>query len=103
MVAVLLLVGVFFAGSIDAVACEPLFEEAAHAASGAHEGRGNESTPSTEKHGLCAHGHCHHGVQLVQVDAVASDLLLDAAGYRAAPAGPLASTLSDGLKRPPRV
>jgi hypothetical protein len=103
LVAVLLLFGVFLAGSVDAVACEPLFEEASHMASAAHETGGKDSAPSTEKHGLCAHGHCHHGGQLVQADADVTTVLPATSEYRPDFAGPLHASPHDSLKRPPRA
>lgn len=103
LVAVLLLFGVFLAGAVDAVACEPLFEEAAHVASGAHETGGKDSVPGSEKHGVCAHGHCHHGVQLVQAVANTDGFSIVTSDYRPEPQGPLHSSPDDGLKRPPRI
>jgi hypothetical protein len=102
LVAVLLLCGVFLAGTVDAVACEPLFEEASHAAAAPEEHGGDKSTPGGEKHGLCAHGHCHHGGQLVQSEAAIGTVGLTATEYRTEPAGPLHSATLDSLQRPPR-
>lgn len=102
LIAVLLLFGVFFAGSVDAVACEPLLEEAAHAME-ADTGTGEEPAEAPEKHGLCAHGHCHHGAQMPQIAPAIESLPLDAVGYRASSERRLASAMPDGLKRPPRA
>ena len=105
LVAVLLLLGVFLAGTVDAVACEPMVEEASHVASEAHDadGGGKDSSPGSEKHGLCSHGHCHHGGQLVQAVADESLALPVAEEYRPELAGTLHSSAYDGLKRPPRT
>ena len=103
LLAVLLLFGVFFVGAVDAVACEPLFEEASHVASAAHETGGKDSVPETEKHGLCAHGHCHHGGQIIQADAAVVPVPAALSDYRPEFAGPLHSSPQDGLKRPPRA
>ena len=103
LVAVLLLFGAFFAGSVDAVACEPLFEEALHTTADADESGGDKSAPDIEKHGLCAHGHCHHGVQFAQFDAAPDTAWPEATAFRATSSGPLMSIDPNSLKRPPRL
>lgn len=103
LVVMLLAFGVFLTGTVDAIACEPLFEEASHSASAAHESGGEESTPSSEKHGLCTHGHCHHGAQLVQAGAAEETVPLLVSDFRPELAGPLRSSHLGSLKRPPRI
>ncbi len=80
-----------------------LFEEASHVASGAHETGGKDAAPGTEKHGLCAHGHCHHGGQIIQAAAGVVPVPAVTSDYRPEFAGPLHASPQDGLKRPPRL
>lgn len=98
-----LLVGVFLTGSVDAVACESAGEDVAMSiAADQHDDSGKQSTGG-EQHGLCAHGHCHHGTQLVQAPTGLAGSLCSAAEFRAEPAVPLDPSPHQRLTRPPRA
>lgn len=110
-VVLLLLAAMMFATAADAAACggEVAPEnaiswttaDAGHAASESDQDQDDTGTPA-EQHGMCAHGHCHHGasfageVQKYQLPHPAVIL---------APSAPVifASDVSDRVKRPPRA
>jgi hypothetical protein len=110
-VVLLLLVAMVFATAADAAACggEVAPEnaipwttaDAGHAASESDQDQDDTGAPA-EQHGMCAHGHCHHGasfageVQKYQLSHPAVIL---------APSAPVifASDVSDRVKRPPRT
>lgn len=100
--AILLLFGAMFAGSVDAVACEPATEMASIEA-GAVDRDGHDQSPDNDRHGACVHGHCHHGAQNVpplasQMESPLVLVMHELAGERR-----LASITPDSLKRPPRA
>jgi hypothetical protein len=100
--ALLLLAGVMLGGAVDAIACEPTTEITAIAASSADHGN-QEQLPDNDRHGVCVHGHCHHGAQQVPQIAIAEDLHVIAT--LPVPSGEqrLTSITPSSLKRPPRA
>jgi hypothetical protein len=57
---------------------------------------------SDPMHGVCAHGHCHHGAKAADSRAEAPPAVFETARHERAPNDLRASHAPDGLKRPPR-
>lgn len=110
LLAVMVLVPVIdaFVCSMDdvpAASLAPMPEAApqalAQAATLAEHGSQEHPQDSEQAHEACAHGHCHHAFALARSPAMA---LLNQHGSALPSTQAMhASTLADGLKRPPRV
>jgi len=76
-------------------------DSASASSAAADEVPGDPDAPA-EQHGVCGHGHCHHGASFagtVQKDSVPHLVVVP----DAPPAEALASDITDRLKRPPRA
>lgn len=100
--AILLLFGAMFAGSVDAVACDPATEMASIEA-GVVDQDGHGQIPDNDQHGACMHGHCHHGAQHVPPLASQMESPLVLTVHELAGERRLGSITPDSLKRPPRA
>lgn len=102
LAAVTIVVAVFFiVPAVDAAACAP--EPPAAHASVDHLPQDGDHGSAGDTHGICSHGHCHHGGSARPETAEALTVglgrpPLDAARHDAF----LASITPEGLKRPPR-
>lgn len=101
--ALLILVALLMGSAIDAAACEPEFVAHSQAEVSADGSGEQDPAGKDKKHGVCAHGHCHHASQAVGHTAeagaaIATPLIL----FGSPPAG-LTGTLSSPPKQPPRV
>jgi len=101
--ALLILVALLMGSAIDAAACEPEFVAHAQvevAVDGADE-QGSDS--DDQDHAVCAHGHCHHGTQILGGSGAAADAPAPASiTFGSHPDG-LAGTSIPLPKQPPRA
>ena len=109
-VVLLMLVAMVFVTAADACGAEvapgstPVLAslDSASASSAATDEVPGDSDAPTEQHGMCGHGHCHHGASFastVQKDSVPHLVVVP----DAPPSEALASDITDRLKRPPRA
>ena len=111
-VVLLMLVAMVFVTAADAAACgaevapgsTPVLVslDSASASSAATDEVPGDPDAPTEQHGVCGHGHCHHGASFastVQKNSVPNLVVVP----DAPPAEALASDIADRLKRPPRA
>ncbi|MCV0415233.1 MAG: hypothetical protein K5831_10170 [Brevundimonas sp.] len=102
LAAVTIVFAVFFiVPAVDAAACAP--EPPAAHASVDHQPQDGDHGSAGDTHGICSHGHCHHGGSARPETAEALTVgfgrpPLDAVRHDAF----LASITPEGLKRPPR-
>lgn len=99
---ILLVFGVLFVGSVDAVACGPATEAAAVEVVAVDQ-TGSKQEPDNDRHGACLHGHCHHGAQQVPPLAAQVEALFVLVVHQPSGELRLASITPDSLKRPPRA
>lgn len=90
-------------GTVEAAACEP--EAAIALGSASFDAHENEDQPSgqPERHGLCVHGHCHHGSQAITDHARLPAFEIPADVPISVSPKPLQPLLTDTPKRPPRA
>ena len=101
--AVAFLVALVVGGTVEAAACAP---EAAFAqASTSFYFHDDESQPDeqSEQHGLCSHGHCHHGSQAITDHAQLSAIELVVELPVSDPTKSIAPHSADTPIRPPRA
>lgn len=95
-----LFVGLFaLAPAADAFACAGEIEPAHAAAVDIHSDPDDGGGPV---HGVCAHGHCHHGAKAADNRPEAPLAAFETARHERAPNDLRASHAPDELKRPPR-
>lgn len=61
--AMLIFFGLVFSVSVDAAVCGPEIGELTSVEAASSETGQDLPDSPNEQHGICAHGHCHHGVQ----------------------------------------
>lgn len=112
VVVLLMLVAMVFATAVDAAECGAelapgnsatlIAVDAAPTVSAAADEDRDDSGAPAEQHGVCGHGHCHHGASFAQ--SVQRNAILHAPVVLVAmPSAALTSDLSNQLRRPPRV
>lgn len=69
LAALLILVALLMGSAVDAAACEPEFVAHAQVELTADGSGDQEPAGKDKKHGVCAHGHCHHVFQAVDPTA----------------------------------
>lgn len=102
-----LLVAVFVAPAVDAAACAPEASVATAHMVNDHvvDGNGDKDDAGERggDHGLCSHGHCHHG-SAGRIDSSAAPLQLTLSENRLTFTDDyLPSIAAEGLKRPPKA
>lgn len=100
----LLLLATVLGGAVEAAACEP---EAAVAAASAqlemHADGDRPHSDGAEQHGMCVHGHCHHGSQALAEPSRVATFELAMAAPVSAFENVLEPLVGDTPKRPPRA
>lgn len=103
LAALLLLLSVLLGGAIDAAACtpeQPMLEQVDLSTS---DGSQPDSGDRTDKHAVCAHGHCHHGAQMIGSVSEAEHMPAATVPHFGRPLAGVGQRLAGPIKEPPRA
>ena len=103
LAALLILAALLLGSSVDAAACGSEFTAHAQVEAAADGSSQQGSGSKDKKHAVCAHGHCHHGSQIIGGTDASDGATTTPSIHFVAPQGGLTPTASSLPKPPPRA